>query len=292
MIVERLRELGKLRLSQDEPDSPAYVRDRTPLKKGEITTAGLRAEFFADPSLPMLVGDEVFVKLIRRGVEQGDFVYRDGDLLWAKGLPSPGRIEIEEQTEIFTSARARELGIWPRPEPAASPAPEPVAATSVEPSPSAEPGAPPAEESEIVEEAPLREALARLFDRARAKGWPAIGKLVLRPFEPSDAFTLSGLVELVPNARKTHGFEAEYEGKAGGECRLTFTGNGEEAKPVREFLKAQFAAASDKRLECRLELVFPDGLSLQGEAPGQLIERLAKAGAGAAQVRASAERPS
>ena len=33
-IVRALRDLNELRLSEDEPDSPAYVRDRTPLKKG------------------------------------------------------------------------------------------------------------------------------------------------------------------------------------------------------------------------------------------------------------------
>ena len=32
-IVRALRELGKLQLSEDEPYSPSYVRDRTPLKK-------------------------------------------------------------------------------------------------------------------------------------------------------------------------------------------------------------------------------------------------------------------
>ena len=41
-IARALRDLGKLRLSEDEPDSPAYVRDRTPLKKGQMTTLALR----------------------------------------------------------------------------------------------------------------------------------------------------------------------------------------------------------------------------------------------------------
>ena len=51
-IVRALRDLNKLRLAEDEPDSPAYVRDRTPLKKGEITTLALRDEFRRDPGLP------------------------------------------------------------------------------------------------------------------------------------------------------------------------------------------------------------------------------------------------
>ncbi|MBM4345232.1 MAG: ATP-binding protein [Deltaproteobacteria bacterium] len=44
----------KLRTDDDQPDSPTYVRDRTPLKKGAISTHMLRREFRADVALPML----------------------------------------------------------------------------------------------------------------------------------------------------------------------------------------------------------------------------------------------
>ena len=74
-VARALADLNKLRYPEDEPDSPAYVRDRTPLKRGEITTAALRNEFRRDPGLPMLVGDDVFVRGVRLGVEQGEYVY-------------------------------------------------------------------------------------------------------------------------------------------------------------------------------------------------------------------------
>ena len=51
-IVRALRDLNKLRMPEDEPDSPAYVRDRTPLKRGQITTSALRDEFRRDPGCP------------------------------------------------------------------------------------------------------------------------------------------------------------------------------------------------------------------------------------------------
>ena len=35
-VIRMLRDLRKLRLDEDEQDSPAYVRDRTPLKQGQI----------------------------------------------------------------------------------------------------------------------------------------------------------------------------------------------------------------------------------------------------------------
>ena len=87
-IVRVLRELKKLRLSEDEPDSPAYVRDRTPLKKGQITTLALRDEFRRDPALPILIGDDIFVRGVRRGVEQGEYIYQRGELLFGPGDPS------------------------------------------------------------------------------------------------------------------------------------------------------------------------------------------------------------
>src|SRR5256885_4330203 len=51
-IVRTLRESAnqKLRIAEDPPESPGYIRDRTPLKKGQISTAALRDEFRRDPA--------------------------------------------------------------------------------------------------------------------------------------------------------------------------------------------------------------------------------------------------
>ena len=113
-VVRALRDLRTLRLAEDEPDSPAYVRDRTPLKKGQITTLALRDEFRRDPALPILIGDDIFICGVRRGVEQGEYVYRRGELLFGPGEPSAS-IAIDEQSVVFTMAYARNTGIWPRP---------------------------------------------------------------------------------------------------------------------------------------------------------------------------------
>mgnify|MGYP001627224396 CR=1 FL=1 len=296
MIVERLRELGKLRLAEDEPDSPAYVRDRTPLKKGAITTAALRREFADDPALPMLVGDDVFFKLVRRGVEQGEFVYRRGDLIWAKGLPAPGSIAIDEETELFTAAYARGQRIWPRPEPERAEPPPPSAGPPPPAPPSGgAPGAaepPPPEPASVEAEAPLREALTRVFEKARGRGWRSLAWLELRPFDPADALTLAGLAGLVPGARKRYAYEVGIERPGSSSFELRFSGPPEEEKPVREFLRPQLeaarAAGATIAFDATIRLEFDNGLALSGDAPEQLRERLAKAGAAAAQVRASA----
>ena len=115
-IVRALRDLNKLRLSEDEPDSPAYVRDRTPLKKGQLTTLALRGEFRRDPALPILIGDDIFISGVRRGIEQGEYVYRRGDLLFGPGDP-PASIKLDEQSVLFTMAYAKNVDIWPREKP-------------------------------------------------------------------------------------------------------------------------------------------------------------------------------
>ncbi len=121
-LVRQLRDQRKIRAPEDEPDAPNYIRDRTPLKTGQITTAALREDFRRDPKLPMLLGDDSFLKGIRLGVEQGEFVYRRGDLLFGRGEPTP-TIIIDEQAVVFTAAYAAEHHIWPRP---VQEAPQPV----------------------------------------------------------------------------------------------------------------------------------------------------------------------
>ena len=137
-VVRALRDLKKLRLQEDEPDSPSFIRDRTPLKKGQITTLALREEFRRDPGLPMLAGDDIFIRGVRKGVEAGEYVYRRGELLYGQGDPS-ANIEISEQGIIFTSAYAKEHGIWPRPPvaPPTPPGPGPGPVTGPDPGPAA-----------------------------------------------------------------------------------------------------------------------------------------------------------
>ena len=113
-VVQALRRLNKLRLSEDELDSPTYVRDRTPLKKGHMTTLSLRDEFRRNPALPILAGDGIFVRGVKQGIEQGEYVYRRGELLCGQGDPEV-EIEIDEQSTVLTTAYAKNKGIWPRP---------------------------------------------------------------------------------------------------------------------------------------------------------------------------------
>lgn len=291
-VVRVLRDLNKLRMSEDSPDSPAYVRDRTPLKKGQITTRDLREEFRRDPGLPMLIQDDVFLRGIRKGIEEGDYVYQRGELLYGQGDPAAS-IQIDEQSIIFTMAYAKEKGVWPRPAPKPTVTVSPGGGPGTLPGITLPPGVvtppPPPPADSFSAEGILREALVKLWEQARAKKVEKIGTVTLRIFEWGDAFRLLSAVNGVPGARKEARFEGGYESKENSEFRFEFRGPIGDAQPVKEFLDSQFRAASSRDLQATYQLAFESGLLMSGDAPEALTEQLSKFAAGAVQVRATAE---
>ena len=298
-IVRALRDLKKLRLPEDDPDSPAYVRDRTPLRKGQITTLALRGEFRRDPALPILVGDDIFIRGVRRGIEQGEYVYRRGDLLFGPGDPSAS-IVIDEQSMVFTMACAKNAGIWPRKtdEPANAKAghEKPDRRSEMDEggrhrdSGTEQVDGHPAGETpgSFSAEGVLREALVRLWEQARAKDVETMGTLTIRMFEAGDAFRLLRAVGAVSGANKSVTITGGYETRDGGSFELEFRGPVSDAQPVREFLEPQLRDASSRSLEAGFELTFEDGLSMQGDAAEKLSERLVRFASGAAHVSATA----
>jgi hypothetical protein len=116
--VERvLREQRKLLSARDTPDSPQFVRDQTPLRiLGEVTTALLRNEYRKAPKLSILLHDGPLMQCIRSGIEQGIFVYREGNQVWGKGDVSPA-IYFNDNSFVHTMEDARKKKLWPRVEP-------------------------------------------------------------------------------------------------------------------------------------------------------------------------------
>lgn len=310
-VIRALREYRKLRLAEDDPDAPAYVRDRTPLKKGQITTAALREEFRRDPALPMLVGDDVFIKGIRKGVEQGEYVYRRGELLYGQG-DAFAAINIDEQATVFTMAFAVEQAIWPRPKlkPAATadggqasdappfagadhkaPGGEFGEATSTFTSgPTNSTGTSPSPEMPALHaEGVLREALIRIWEQARGRKVAHLGTLTIRVFDAADGFRLLGVVGAVRSAdSKIVTINGGYETTNGSTLEVDFTGSPQDAAPVKDFLDPQLRAATEKTVQVRFDLMFSEGLSMAGDAPEKITEQLTRFATGAAYVEATA----
>jgi len=305
-VVRVLQGINKLRKPDDEPDSPLFIREKTPLKKGIITTAALRSEYHRNPALPMLVGDDVFVKGIRNGIEAGEFVYRSGDLLCGKGDPWP-EIKIDEQSAVMTTAYAKENGIWPPPPPPPEPDPDEGKDTGTEgrrdggageepddgglgsgSGPGQGPQSPPAEKT-VAAEAVLKEALAMIWETARSRKFGRISSLHLRVFDPGDGFKLLGPAGSIPKSDKTVEIMGDYETADGSELSLEFKGTVNDARPVKDFLDPQLRAAADRDVRVSFRIDFTEGLDLAGDEPEKLTERLSKFGTGAVYVAATAE---
>ena len=298
-IVRALRDLNKLRLSEDQPDSPAYVRDRTPLKKGQLTTLALREEFRRDPALPMLIGDDIFIRGVRHGIEQGEYVYQRGELLFGQGDPV-AEIMIDEQAVVFTMGFAVNGGIWPR-SPAESPTNEikdeqPTtpgqAVVGLRPSPISGPTGvylTGSEEETLYAEGILKEALVQLWEQARAKDVESIGKLSIQIFEASDAFRVFSAVSAVSGAEKNVKLIGGYETTEDGSFQLEFSGPVSDAQPIKEFLEPQLRAATTHSIETAFQLTFAQGLSMRGDAAEKITERLARFSSAAAYVSATAK---
>lgn len=293
-VLRALADNQKLIRPEDPPPSPGYVRDQTPLKKGQISTLELRGEFRKDPRLGIMLGDEPFVSLVRRGIKDELYVYQSGELLCGPRDPDV-EIRIDGQSFVYTMAHAKELGVWPR---AASYAKAAEGGkqigvigdgggTSGGGGTKAPDNKPPGAKS-FTAEAPLREALTRVWEQARAAKVAKISTLSLRVFDKTDAFRLLAAVGAVSGAAKRVDLQAENETAEGGTFQMEFHGPPNDVMPIKEFLEPQLRAAKEPHLDATHHLTFTDGLALDGDAPEKLAEKLTRFATGAAFVEATA----
>ena len=288
-VARALRELKKVRFREDEQDAPTYVRDRTPLRKGEITTLALREEFRRDPSLPILLHDDILVRGIRNGINQGTYVYKHGDLLFGHGDPAAD-IRIDEQSLVMRLDYAKNTGLWPRPEPTPDRDEDAEAKGESDDSERPKPPATPRPAgNNFTAEGLVKEALTQLWEKARAAKVEAIGTLTIRMFEAGDAFRMLSAVGAVSSAKKTVRMTANYETGDGSTLELKFRGSVEEGRPVKEFLEPQLRVAPTTDVTMTFELVFTDGLEMKGAAAETFTNGLCRFASGATHVSATAE---
>jgi hypothetical protein len=290
--VERLlRNLSKLRVSDDDPDSPDYIRDKTPLKNGKISVAELRREFRRDPGLPILVGNDVFIRGIRNGVDHGDYVYQKGDLLYGQGDPYAS-IDVDENAFVYTAEYAREHNIWPR-----MPEPEDTGGTEVrEPGtetgsegPTLPPEPSPAQVSSFGHSGTLKECLTRLWEQRRNGAPVQVESMTLSFGEHSDAFRALVVVGGVANSDKRIRLDGSYETPNASSFEFDFNGQLQDAQVVKEFIETQFRAAREADLSMAVTMIFHQPLDVGGDSAKSVRDGLTRLGLSAANVTLTAE---
>ncbi len=304
-VLRQLQSQNKVRDASDSPDSPSYIRDRTPLKKGQMTTRDLRDEFRRDPSLSILLSDDVFRKAIRKGIEEGVYVYKRGDLLAGPGDPMPS-INIDEETTIFTMDFAKTKGIWPRPAP--TPASQPASAVSgfsitSDPLPpiGSGPGAPAGfndgatggsidpSAKVFTAEGVLKEALRKVIEQAKTAKIAKVDRVVIRLFEYGDAFKLIPIANSIAGTKRSVTLEGGYTTAQDSEMMFEFKGEAQDASTIKDYLEPQFRAAKVTDLKASILFDFESGLALDGDAADKFIEKLTRFASAAAYVEATAE---
>lgn len=309
-VVRQLQSQNKVRDASDAPDSPSYIRDRTPLKKGQMTTRDLRDEFRRDPSLSILLSDDVFRKAIRKGIEDGVYIYKRGDLLAGPGDPMPS-INIDEETTIFTMDFARTNGIWPRP----ATAPTAKAAAAVggvsiagEPLPpigggsgvggdgarsgfndGAAGGSADSSAKVFTAEGVLKEALRKVIEQAKTAKIAKVDRVAIRLFEYGDAFKLIPIANSIAGAKRSVTLEGGYTTVHDSEMMFEFKGEAQDASMIKDYLEPQFRAAKATDLKASILFDFEAGLALDGDGADKFIERLTRFASAAAYVEATAE---
>tara|TARA_R110001606_G_scaffold365537_1_gene520435 strand:+ start:1013 stop:4072 length:3060 start_codon:yes stop_codon:yes gene_type:complete len=307
-IVRQLQSHNKARDASDAPDSPSYIRDRTPLKKGQISSRDLRDEFRRDPSLSILLSDDVFIKAVRKGIEEGVYVYKRGDLLAGPGDPIP-TIKIDEETMIFTMDFAKNKGIWPRR--ALAPVPQPVVVgggaevvtgptptagadyAPVGPSPATGPGEraqnPIAGAKIFTAEGVLKEALRRVIEQAKTAKLDKVDRIVIRLFEYGDVFKLVPIANTVAGAKRGVRLEGSFITAQDSTFEFEFNGTAQDASTMKDYLEPQFRAAKETDLKASISFDFDAGLALDGDAADKFVEKLTRFASAAAYVEATAE---
>lgn len=309
--VERvLREAGELILPDDAPPAPNYMADKTPLRRcGVMSSRDLRNEYYRDPALPMLIGDEVLKKCLRMGLDEGVFVYTEGERLEGRHLP-PGTLSISEDAKIYMREKAEEQGVWPprtaAPEPppagpawpfsggedssgttAATITPSGSGLTPVQglgseawgsrgqggvasPTASTPPGM-------LERTGNIKTVLTQLAQQVSSSG-KGICSLTWR-MNSGDGFVPLALLKAEPGATvRVEMLEGGWSsGDGAAEWSFVFTGTPEEAVILRGFIEGQWRRGGERSLDIRYKLTYDPPLtwSDRGEA---WIRRLTRAG--------------
>lgn len=267
-MIEELRHRSKVRTDKDLPDLPESLIPKIhKLKTGEMTTLDFRNEFYRATALPILLSDRVFRDGILGGIETGIFVYRSGELICGKDDPAC-TISIDADSVVYTTAKAKSLGIWPasRPEDPSGG----IKDDSGDNSSRRQRGQEHTRRQNEMEDDHTPEfdasyirikdkpsaAVRGVLDELRKHGINRVSQMQIRSGD--DVFPLLSVVGRLRGLEARLKIEGDYNTTARSVFRFEFDGSLKDAEPVREFLKSQMKEASEGNIDVSLEIDFKE----------------------------------
>jgi hypothetical protein len=134
----------------------------------------------------------------------------------------------------------------------------------------------------------LKQALSDVLQQVRSAGFDKVHRLSIRVFEAGDALKLVPVAGKIAGAEKKLTWTCSLSTARGAKLELSYQGTPQDAGPLREFLEPQLRAATESDLETRLDVAFPEGLTL-GAPTDRLVEQLSRFAGAATFVEATVE---
>lgn len=241
-----------------------------------------------------------------------DLAHTVVDIQTASDRPGDGQKQVVTQLQNAAKLRlptdqpdspvltyAIEHNLWPRPEAKTTPPPGKIPGSEQGENSNEAPGITyplPGRQTSLSARSPnvveaedvLKAALTQVFERAQKNGVKALARMVIRPFDKSDALKLLPLVKSVPNASKQVELTVSFETTTGSAAHIEFKGDLEDATSLKDYLEAQLRVASESDAAVSYLLEFNPLLAVQGPSADGLIQRLSRLVSPAAHVVATA----
>lgn len=109
----------------EEPLSPDYVWEYAwPRDSTFISSKSLYEQFHSVPGLIAPITREVFQKTVKRGIEDGQWILKQGDEVYTSKKP-PTIVRVDDHAELLTVEEAEKRGLFKDPPPVPQPHPTP-----------------------------------------------------------------------------------------------------------------------------------------------------------------------
>jgi hypothetical protein len=144
---------------------------------------------------------------------------------------------------------------------------------------------------ELTAKGPLLQALNELWEKARKAKHKRVQKLIVRLYDASATWKVYQAMATEKSAQITCRFEVSMAAEGVETFEIQFEGQIQKSNAVKSFLEPQIRAARESNFQADYTLLFPSGLSLQGEAPEALAKNLTRYGGGESYVEAHISPP-